>query len=132
MFCVNLYKATSIPESMDAAERFKLKHFIKDLENFRGRHTELVTVYVPSGYDMNAIINHLQQEQGTASNIKSKSTRENVIAALESERTDRWRDCGRQWEGPDRSRPGAVCNASRQSADPSVEDVQKLLERRRD
>jgi len=64
-------------------QRQKLKHFVKELENFRGRHTELVSVYIPTGYDLNGIINHLQQEQGTASNIKSKTTRENVIAALE-------------------------------------------------
>ncbi|PIO06808.1 peptide chain release factor 1 [Candidatus Woesearchaeota archaeon CG08_land_8_20_14_0_20_43_7] len=32
---------------------------------------------------MNAIINHLSQEQGTATNIKSSSTRKNVIDALE-------------------------------------------------
>ncbi|HYD03421.1 MAG TPA: peptide chain release factor aRF-1 [Alphaproteobacteria bacterium] len=64
-------------------QRQKLKHFVKEIEGFKGRHTELVTVYVPQGYDLVAVINHLQQEQGTASNIKSKGTRENVIAALE-------------------------------------------------
>jgi peptide chain release factor subunit 1 len=64
-------------------QRQKLKHFIKEIENFKGRHTELVSVYVPQGYDLNGVINHLQQEQGTATNIKSKSTRDNVIAALE-------------------------------------------------
>ena len=65
------------------AEKFHLKKFIKELENFRGRHTELVSVYVPEGYDLNKIINHLAQEQGTASNIKSSSTRKNVTDALE-------------------------------------------------
>lgn len=64
-------------------QRQKLKHFIKELDPVRGRHTELVSVYVPAGYDMNAIINHLQQEQGTATNIKSKTNRDAVIAALE-------------------------------------------------
>jgi len=64
-------------------QKLKLKHFIKELEQYRGRHTELVSVYIPAGYDMNKIINHLQQEQGTASNIKSASTRKNVIDALE-------------------------------------------------
>lgn len=64
-------------------QRFHLRKFIKDLETHRGRHTELVSVYIPQGYDLNAIINHLQQEQGTASNIKSKQTRENVQGALE-------------------------------------------------
>lgn len=66
-----------------AKERHKLKHFIKEIENYRGRGTELVSVYVPAGYEMSAIINHLQQEQGTATNIKSKQTRTSVIDALE-------------------------------------------------
>ena len=64
-------------------ERLKLKHFVKELGLHRGRHTELVTVYIPQGYDMNKIINHLSQEQGTASNIKSTATRNNVIDSLE-------------------------------------------------
>jgi peptide chain release factor subunit 1 len=68
---------------MSAKQKLKLKHVIKELEQHRGRHTELVSVYVPAGYDLVKIINHLQQEQGTASNIKSASTRNNVISALE-------------------------------------------------
>ncbi|PIO03344.1 peptide chain release factor 1 [Candidatus Woesearchaeota archaeon CG08_land_8_20_14_0_20_47_9] len=66
-----------------AVQRFKLKGFIEELSNYRGRHTELVSVYVPSGYDLNKITSHLAQEQGTATNIKSTSTRKNVIDALE-------------------------------------------------
>ena len=69
--------------SLTEAQRFHLKKFIKGLEGFRGRHTELVRVYIPQDYDMNKIINHLAQEQGTASNIKSASTRKNVTDALE-------------------------------------------------
>jgi len=69
--------------ALSAKQRYELKKFIKELEQFRGRHTELVTVYVPKGYDLNKIIGHLGQEQGTASNIKSASTRKNVIDALE-------------------------------------------------
>ncbi|MBI4448215.1 hypothetical protein HY643_04485, partial [Candidatus Woesearchaeota archaeon] len=49
----------------------------------RGRHTELVSVYIPADYDLNKIINHISQEQGTAANIKSKATRESVISSLE-------------------------------------------------
>ena len=64
-------------------QRRKLKTFVKNLEVYRGRHTELVSVYIPKDYDMNKIINHLFQEQGTATNIKSAATRENVIDALE-------------------------------------------------
>ena len=69
--------------SLTAAQAHKLKKFIKELELHRGSHTELVSVYIPAGYDMNKIINHLSQEQGTATNIKSASTRKNVIDALE-------------------------------------------------
>ena len=64
-------------------QRFKLRKFIKELTQYRGRHTELVSVYIPVGYDLNKIINHLSQEQGTASNIKSTATRKNVQTALE-------------------------------------------------
>ncbi|MCX6709783.1 MAG: peptide chain release factor aRF-1 [Candidatus Woesearchaeota archaeon] len=70
-------------EKIDSAKKFRLKKFIKELESPRGRHTELVSVYIPQGYDMNKVINHLAQEEGTASNIKSTSTRKNVIDALE-------------------------------------------------
>lgn len=69
--------------SITEKQRHELKKFIKELQKHRGRHTELVSVYVPAGYDMNKIINHLSQEQGTAVNIKSTSTRKNVIDALE-------------------------------------------------
>ncbi|MBI4441093.1 peptide chain release factor 1 [Candidatus Woesearchaeota archaeon] len=69
--------------SLTALERFELKKLIKELKPCRGRHTELVTVYVPAGYDLNKVISHLAQEQGTAENIKSTSTRKNVIDALE-------------------------------------------------
>ncbi|MBI2649993.1 peptide chain release factor aRF-1 [Candidatus Woesearchaeota archaeon] len=69
--------------ALTEAQRFHLKKFIKELENFRGRHTELVSVYIPQDYDLNKILNHLTQEQGTASNIKSASTRKNVTDALE-------------------------------------------------
>jgi peptide chain release factor subunit 1 len=69
--------------SINASEKFHLKRFIKELEKYRAPHTEFVSVYVPSGYDLDKIVSHLRQEQGTAANIKSSSTRKNVIDALE-------------------------------------------------
>jgi len=68
---------------MDPKEKYRLRQFIMQLENIRGRHTELVSVYVPSGYDIIKIIQHLAQEQGTASNIKDKNTRNKVIDSIE-------------------------------------------------
>ena len=69
--------------AIDETQRFHLKKTIKELEKHRGRHTELVSVYVPQGYELVKIIQHLAEEQGTASNIKSTSTRKNVTDALE-------------------------------------------------
>ncbi|MBW3020173.1 peptide chain release factor aRF-1 [Candidatus Woesearchaeota archaeon] len=68
---------------MTSQQRHKLKKFVKDLESFRGRHTELVSVYIPAGYDINKVTQQIFQEQGTASNIKSTATRKNVQDALE-------------------------------------------------
>jgi peptide chain release factor subunit 1 len=69
--------------SLKSRQIKQIKKFVQELEQHRGRHTELVTVYVPAGYDLNKVINQLSQEQGTATNIKSTSTRKNVIDALE-------------------------------------------------
>ncbi len=69
--------------ALTAYQRYHLKKFVRELESYKGRHTEFVTVYVPAEYDMNKVINQLQQEQGTATNIKSAATRNNVIDALE-------------------------------------------------
>lgn len=68
---------------LSAKDKVHIKHFLKDVESIKGRHTELISVYVPAGYDLNGKINQLQQEQGTATNIKSKQTRDSVIASLE-------------------------------------------------
>lgn len=69
--------------SLTSKQKYELKKIVKELARHRGRHTELVTVYVPSGYDIVKIIHHLAEEQGTATNIKSAATRKNVINALE-------------------------------------------------
>ena len=49
----------------------------------RGRHTDLVSVYVPKGYNINEIRNLVFNEAATAENIKSRTTRKNVTTALE-------------------------------------------------
>ncbi len=67
----------------DEKNKYKIKKIIKELESIRGRHTELVSVYIPSGYNIVDVIGQLKDEQGTASNIKSKTTRKNVMSALE-------------------------------------------------
>ncbi len=63
--------------------KFRLRKLVRDLGKRRARHTELVSVYVPAGYDIQLIINQLSTEAGTARNIKSAQTRKNVTGALE-------------------------------------------------
>ncbi|MEK6848766.1 MAG: peptide chain release factor 1, partial [Nanoarchaeota archaeon] len=53
------------------------------LEKIRGRHTELITVYVPAGFSLNSVAKQLEAEKSTASNIKSKNTRKAVLDSLE-------------------------------------------------
>lgn len=61
----------------------KLKELLKKLDSIRGKHTELVTVYVPAGYSLSQTAAQLRNEQSTAMNIKSKTVRKNVTGALE-------------------------------------------------
>ncbi|MBS3156737.1 hypothetical protein J4442_01015 [Candidatus Woesearchaeota archaeon] len=70
-------------EELDTKKKYKLKHFINHLKSIRGRHTELVSVYVPQGTELIKTIQQLEQEQGTASNIKDKKTKTHVIDSLE-------------------------------------------------
>ena len=61
----------------------ELEEKIKELRNYKGRQTELITVYIPAGHDVNAVQRQLEAEKSTAKNIKSTSTRKNVTEALE-------------------------------------------------
>ena len=63
--------------------KFALKKLVKYLSSIKGRHTELVTVYVPANYSLHDIGAQLRNEQSTAENIKSKPVRKNVTTALE-------------------------------------------------
>ncbi|MGM5481384.1 MAG: peptide chain release factor aRF-1 [Nanobdellota archaeon] len=70
-------------QRIGAKDKLHLKNFIKELEQIKGRNTELISVYIPAGYDINSKIGQLEDEQGTATNIKSKQTRDSVISSLE-------------------------------------------------
>ena len=64
-------------------DEYETLGLIKYLEGIRGRHTELVTVYVPAGFSLDIIRSHLSEEKSTATNIKDRNNRKNVIDALE-------------------------------------------------
>jgi len=63
-------------------ERFRLKKALDTLTRKEGRGTELVSLYVPPGRQLSEVANMLKQEYGTASNIKSTTTRKNVQDAI--------------------------------------------------
>jgi peptide chain release factor subunit 1 len=63
--------------------KYQLKKLIKKLEDIRGRNTELVSLYIPAGYDMSKISDFVTSEASEAENIKSKHTRKNVQGALD-------------------------------------------------
>ena len=68
---------------MEDKEKLELEEKIEELEAVKGRHTELVSVYIPAGQNINTVSKQLESEKSTASNIKSKQTRTSVIDSLE-------------------------------------------------
>jgi len=66
-----------------AITKDELESVIEELGQYKGRHTELITVYISAGYDVNSVQRQLQAEKSTAKNIKSTSTRKNVSEALD-------------------------------------------------
>ena len=68
---------------LEEKQRQELEEAVDQLEQIKGRHTELVSVLIPAGFNVNAVVRQLEAERSTASNIKSKQTRSNVIDALD-------------------------------------------------
>jgi len=66
-----------------ALTKNELEEVIEELGQFKGRHTEFITVYISAGYDAVSVQKQLEAEKSTAKNIKSTSTRKNVVDALE-------------------------------------------------
>jgi len=62
---------------------YKLRKLLKELEKIRGRHTELVSVYIPAEYNLQEIVNMLRQEYTLTENVKNKTVRNNVLAAID-------------------------------------------------
>jgi peptide chain release factor subunit 1 len=71
-----------VSEKKSSLLRFKLKRNLERLGSKEGRGTELVSLYVPSGRQISEVVSMLNEEYGTASNIKSNTTRKNVQDAI--------------------------------------------------
>lgn len=61
---------------------YKIRKLLSELSDKKGRGTELVTLYVPKSKALHEVINSLREEYGTASNIKSDTTKNHVQDAL--------------------------------------------------
>lgn len=61
----------------------ELEEVLEELAKYKGRHTELISVYIPAGYDVNSVQRQIEAEKSTAKNIKSTATRKNVSDALD-------------------------------------------------
>jgi peptide chain release factor subunit 1 len=70
-------------QSQDSVSRFRLKRTLDQLASKEGRGTELITLYIPPDRQIHEVIGQLREEYGTASNIKSRTTRKNVLDAIE-------------------------------------------------
>lgn len=67
---------------VDSAEQALFKKKLKELNGYKGRGTELISVYIPNGTDRGSVMNQLATEMGQSGNIKSPQTRKNVQSAL--------------------------------------------------
>ncbi|MCL2509993.1 MAG: peptide chain release factor aRF-1 [Methanomassiliicoccaceae archaeon] len=64
--------------------RYDFKKAMQEITSYRGRGTELISVYIPNSRMISDVMAYLREEQSQATNIKSKSTMKNVTGAIDS------------------------------------------------
>jgi peptide chain release factor subunit 1 len=69
---------------MGQRQRYDLKRQIEELKACRGRHTELISLYIPPSKQIFDVTSYLKNEYSQSQNIKSKTTMKNVLSAIES------------------------------------------------
>ncbi|MHB8567521.1 MAG: peptide chain release factor aRF-1 [Nitrososphaerales archaeon] len=69
-------------KKFDSVALYRIRKLLSELSNKTGRGTELVTLYLPPKKAVHEAIAALREESGTASNIKSDTTRNHVQDAL--------------------------------------------------
>jgi len=68
---------------LESLSRHRLKKTLEVLASKEGRGTELISLYIPPERQIHEVMANLREEHGTASNIKSRTTRKNVQDAIE-------------------------------------------------
>jgi len=69
---------------MTPRQKYDLKRKIEELKSCRGRHTELISLYVPPSKQIFDVTSYPKNELSQSQNIKSKTTMKNVLSAIES------------------------------------------------
>jgi peptide chain release factor subunit 1 len=64
-------------------EAYERLREIKRLKTVRGSGTQLISVYIPAGYQLSEEVSRLKNEYSTSGNIKSNTTRANVLSAID-------------------------------------------------
>ena len=63
-------------------EYYRTKKLLELLKNKKGFHTELISLFIPHNRKLSDVTNHLKNEISESQNIKSKSTRKNVLDSI--------------------------------------------------
>ncbi|MFH1100499.1 MAG: peptide chain release factor aRF-1 [Methanobacteriota archaeon] len=69
---------------LNARQKYDLKRKLEEIKACKGRHTELISLYVPPSKQISDANAYLKNEFSQSQNIKSKTTRKNVLSAIES------------------------------------------------
>ncbi|PJB21725.1 MAG: peptide chain release factor 1, partial [Euryarchaeota archaeon CG_4_9_14_3_um_filter_38_12] len=64
--------------------KYEFKRKLEELRSAKGRATELVSLHIPPSKQISDAVAYLRNEYAQSSNIKSKSTRKNVMWAIDS------------------------------------------------
>ena len=65
-------------------QKYDLKRKLEEIKDCKGKHTELISLYVQPSKQISAVTSYLNNELSESQNIKSKATRKNVLSAIES------------------------------------------------
>ncbi len=74
---------SSAPADLQLA-RYSFRRKLDEIAACKGRATELISLYVSPGKQISDVMSYLRNEYAQSSNIKSRTTRKNVMWAIES------------------------------------------------
>jgi peptide chain release factor subunit 1 len=73
-----------VGETLSDRQKYDFKRALEEIQDLKGRGTELISVYVPPTKQIFDVAAYLREEFSQSSNIKSQGTRKNVQGAISS------------------------------------------------